>query len=132
MKFKYVFFIFFIFMSYSCTNKTNFKDEMILKSLPSNISSSDEVVGITLKNYATSIKKIDYEKILSSLKNDVERNEFKKNMIDLREAFDKCVDKFKDSQNAKESEKEKIMTELSELKNELDTVWQYIIRNYKI
>jgi hypothetical protein len=128
---KYALSIIFLLSFFSCSNKTSLKDEMVLKTLPSSITSSQEISN-DLAGYASSIKQIDYDKTLSRFESNAEKDEFKKQMLDLRDDYNKCVDKLKEVEHANEKDKIKKMTELRDLKDELDTVWKYVIKNYRI
>ncbi len=131
MSTKSILSIVFLFIFISCSNKNNFKDEIILKVLPKNeIASTD--MGISLANYAKSITQINYNKTLSALKSEVEKNDFKKRMIDFRDVYNNCVDQMREFERANDTEKKNVMTKLQDSKNELDTIWSYIIRNYRI
>ena len=131
MLIKSIFLTIFLLIFISCSNKSNFKDEMILKVLPKNeIAMTD--LGISLSNYIKSINQINYNETLSTLKNEDEKNSFKKRMIDFRDVFNNCVDKLNEFERVDENNKKNVMTELQDSKNELDTIWTYIVRNYKI
>ena len=131
MLIKSIFLTIFLLIFISCSNKSNFKDEMILKVLPKNeIAMTD--LGISLSNYIKSINQINYNETLSTLKNEDEKNSFKKRMIDFRDVFNNCVDKLNEFERVDENDKKNVMTELQDSKNELDTIWTYIVRNYKI
>ena len=131
MLIKSIFSTIFLLIFISCSNKSNFKDEMILKVLPKNeIAMTD--LGISLSNYIKSINQINYNETLSTLKNEDEKNSFKKRMIDFRDVFNNCVDKLNEFERVDENNKKNVMTELQDSKNELDTIWTYIVRNYKI
>ena len=131
MLIKSIFSTIFLLIFISCSDKSNFKDEMILKVLPKNeIAMTD--LGISLSNYIKSINQINYNETLSTLKNEDEKNSFKKRMIDFRDVFNNCVDKLNEFERVDENDKKNVMTELQDSKNELDTIWTYIVRNYKI
>ena len=131
MKLKNIFPIFLMILFVSCSAKTSFKDEMILKDLPTNTIASTDI-GLSLNNYAKSINQINYNKTLSLLKTDVKKDDFRKRMIDFRIIYNKCVDKMNEFGNANENDKVNKMAELKELKYELDAIWLYIVNNYKI
>ena len=78
------------------------------------------------------VKQIDFKKTLTLFKSDSEKDDFKKRLIDFRIAYNKCVDKMNEFGNANDNEKIVKLTELKELKYELDAIWLYILNNYKI
>ena len=53
-------------------------------------------------------------------------------MIDLKIAYDQCLDKVNEVENASDKDKSLKMAELNQLKDELDTVWMYIVHNFRI
>jgi hypothetical protein len=131
MMLKYLVLFVFLFSCCSCAKKKSFEREIVLKSLPSKISYSTESAK-ELSDYANNIRNVDVDKVLSQIKIKNEQDKFKNQMIILRTAYNKCVDKIAEIEKAYPKDKEIKMKELKEQLYELDAIWKFIIRNYNI
>jgi hypothetical protein len=114
----------------SCSRK-NFEKEIVLKPVPLTVSLAVDEAN-ELRDFAEKLNKIDIDKVLTQLKQKNEKEKFKYRIVDLKIAYNKCVDKLQEVENAHPKGKIKKIRELKECMVELDAVWKYIIVNYKI
>lgn len=115
----------------SCFSKKSFEKEMVLKPLPSKI-----VLGRAeanqLSDYKIKLQSLDVDKILSQLKNNSEKDNFKDQIINLRNAYNKSVEKLQILEKAQGKNKELKYNQLKDSIIELNTIWKYIIVNFRI
>jgi predicted nucleotide-binding protein (sugar kinase/HSP70/actin superfamily) len=78
------------------------------------------------------INKIEVDKILSQLKNKAEKEKFKYRIVDLKNAYNKSVEKLQEIEKLHPKDTNKKIRELKEDMAELDAIWKYIIANYQI
>lgn len=123
-------FIFLISLS-SCNSKKQFENEMVLKPIPSNITIA-LVEANQLRDYKVKLESLDINKTLSQLKNDSEKNKFKSQIINLRIAFNQSVEKLQVFEEIPPKDKTEKYNELKNSIVKLDTVWKYIVFNFKI
>ncbi|MBC7537357.1 MAG: hypothetical protein H7281_00945 [Bacteriovorax sp.] len=114
----------------SCSRK-DFEKEIVLKPVPLTVSLAVDEAN-ELRDFAEKLNKIDIDKVLNQLKQKTEKEKFKYRIVDLKIAYNKCVDKLQEVENAHPKVKMKKIRGLKECMVELDAVWKYIIVNYKI
>ncbi|MDD4974567.1 MAG: hypothetical protein PHY93_09475 [Bacteriovorax sp.] len=114
----------------SCSRK-NFEKEIILKPVPLTVSWAGNEASL-LRDYADKLKKIDIDKTLSQINNKAEKKKFKYRIVDLKIAYNKCVDKLQEIEKVHPKDTSKKVRELKQDMIELNAIWQYIIANYKI
>jgi hypothetical protein len=130
MLLKFVLSFIFLINLTSCSMK-NFEKEIRLKPVPLTVSFAGNEASV-LREYAEKINKIEVDKILSQLKNKAEKEKFKYRIVDLKNAYNKSVDKLQEIEKLHTKDTNKKIRELKEDMAELDAIWKYIIANYQI
>jgi len=107
----------------SCSK--NFQNNIDLKRVPATgtqntVENNSEATQ--LKNYEEQINSINTDNVLTQLKTNNEKKEFKYRIAQFKTSYNKCVDLLKNDKR----------DELKECMFQLSSSWQFILANYKI
>jgi hypothetical protein len=106
----------------SCTPKSDLNHDVILLPLPTSTSNySNEVNQLDI--YRKNLDQIDLNKKYSSIDNDVMKKDFRNQMMIFRRTYNECTENINNNNEEQN---------LKYCMRKLETIWDYILKNFKI